>query len=73
MKHVARRHYFVRDMVEAFELTVPYVNTNDNVADFLSKAIYEAKKFLAFRSIIMNEAGRRAADAVQAPAWAAAT
>ena len=24
MKHVARRHFFVRDMVESFELTVPH-------------------------------------------------
>ena len=34
MKHVQRRHFFVRDMVESFEINVPYVPTADNVADF---------------------------------------
>ena len=29
MKHVERRHYFVRDMVESFEIEVPYVSTHD--------------------------------------------
>ena len=37
MKHVQRRHFFVRDMVEAFELEVPYVPTAENPADFLTK------------------------------------
>ena len=39
MKHVARRHYFVRDMVEAFELSVPFVRTVDNIADFFTKPL----------------------------------
>ena len=34
MKHVQRRHFFIRDMVESFELEVPFVRTADNVADF---------------------------------------
>ena len=34
MKHVERRHFFVRDMVEAFEINVPFVRTEDNAADF---------------------------------------
>ena len=33
MKHVERRHFYVRDMVESFELEVPYVSTDDNPAD----------------------------------------
>ena len=37
MKHVQRRHFFVRDMVESFELEVPFVRTDDNIADFFTK------------------------------------
>ena len=55
MKHVARRHFFVRDMVESLELEVPFVRTDDNAADLLTKAIKGVPKFFKFRSIIMNE------------------
>ena len=58
MKHVARRHFFVRDMVETFELEVPFVRTADNVADFFTKPFKEAKKFYAMRRILMNEPAR---------------
>ena len=53
-KHIERRHFFVRDMVEKFEIVVPYVNTHDNIADFLTKAL-DKVKFQRFRAIIMNE------------------
>ena len=39
MKHVERRHFFVRDMVESFELEVPFVRTDDNLADFFTKPL----------------------------------
>ena len=56
MKHVARRHYFVRDMVEQFEVKVPFVRTCDNWADFFTKPMTkETNKFFAMRAIIMNE------------------
>ena len=48
-KHIARRHFFVRDMVESFELNVPFVGTADNVADFFTKAL-DAKTFFRFRN-----------------------
>ena len=54
MKHVERRHFYVRDMVEQFELTVPFVRTDDNIADFFTKPL-NASKFYAFRRVIMNE------------------
>ena len=54
MKHVARRHFFVRDMVETFELEVPYVRTDDNIADFFTKPL-AGKKFHEMRCRIMNE------------------
>jgi hypothetical protein len=37
MKHVQRRHFFIRDMVESFEIEVPFVRTADNLADFFTK------------------------------------
>ena len=55
MKHVQRRHFFVRDMVESFEIEVPYVPTNENPADFFTKPIKEPAKFKKFRALIMNE------------------
>ena len=55
MKHVARRHYFVRDMVEDFQIRVPFVRTADNIADFFTKAAKSATAFRAHRKIIMNE------------------
>jgi hypothetical protein len=54
MKHVARRHFFVRDMVEYFEINVPFVPTKENVADFFTKSL-PAPAFFAFRKIHMNE------------------
>ena len=35
VKHIQRRHFFVRECVENLQITVPYVNTVDNLADFL--------------------------------------
>ena len=55
MKHVERRHLFVRDMVEKLEIEVPYVRTDDNAADMLTKPMKNPAKFFAFRAIIMNE------------------
>jgi hypothetical protein len=61
-KHVERRHFYVRDMVEKFELNVPYVSTHDNIADFLTKVL-PAKNFFHLRKLIMNEPGPRSARA----------
>ena len=38
-KHIKRRHFYVRDMVEEGELIVPLVRTHENPADFLTKAM----------------------------------
>ena len=54
MKHVQRRHFFVRDMVESFEIEVPFVRTHDNIADFFTKPMHNASTFREFRNIIMN-------------------
>ena len=52
MKHVAT--FFVRDMVESFEINVPFVRTLDNIADFFTKPL-KAATFFAMRRLIMNE------------------
>ena len=52
-KHVARRHFFIRDMVEALELTVPLVSTANNWADFFTKPL-KPSTFAAMRDVIMN-------------------
>ena len=53
-KHIARRHFYVRDMVEAMELTVPFVRTDDNIADMLTKQLTSAR-FHTLRALMMNE------------------
>jgi hypothetical protein len=53
MKHVARRHFFVRDLVEEGRLVVPYVKSADNIADMFTKPLpYPA--FRALRNRCMN-------------------
>ena len=42
-------------MVESQELRVPFVRTDDNLADFFTKPML-AKKFHAMRRVIMGEA-----------------
>ena len=36
-KHVERRHFFVRELVENHIIRVPYVNTDKNLTDFITK------------------------------------
>ena len=52
-KHIERRHFFVREMVEEMRLRVPYVNTVDNLADFFTKPL-PPKQFTLMRDTIMN-------------------
>ena len=53
-KHIERRHFYVRDMVEAMELRVPHVGTYDNIADILTKDL-PPNQFYRLRAIMMNE------------------
>ena len=52
-KHIDRRHFYVREVVEEHRIVVPFVPTDANVADFFTKAL-PADKFLKFRQIVMN-------------------
>ena len=53
MKHVERRHFFVRECVEHHKITVPFVRTTDNIADFFTKPL-PPRQFFYMRNIIMN-------------------
>ena len=53
-KHIERRHFYVRDMVEAMHITVPFVSTFNNQADMLTKPL-PARDFFRLRAKIMNE------------------
>ena len=53
VKHVERRHFFVRDCVERHQITVPFVSTVDNLADFFTKPL-TGKQFFTLRNRIMN-------------------
>ena len=47
--------FYVRDIIEKFELTVPFVATHDNLADFLTKPLKSAPRFFELRALIMNK------------------
>ena len=66
-KHVERRHFFIRDMVEAQEIVVPLVNTHDNDADFLTKPL-PTKRFKMLRRKIMNLSDSHAANVARSNA-----
>ena len=53
VKHIARRHFYVRDMVESLEIVVPFVPTKFNLADFFTKRL-DLTSFRRHRAAIMN-------------------
>ena len=63
MKHVERRHFFVRECVENHSLRVPFVSTVDNFADFFTKAL-AGPQFFKLRDEIMNIGPRSGAPPV---------
>ena len=65
MKHVARRHFFVRECVENLQIVVPFVASADNMADFFTKPL-GPKQFFPLRNRIMNFDAREAAPAAVA-------
>ena len=52
-KHIDRRHYFLRELVEEGRIVVPFVSTADNYADFFTKPLKPAR-FFHLRNLIMN-------------------
>ena len=68
VKHIDRRHFWVRELVEEFKVTVRFVATVDNLADFFTKPLAPSQ-FYAMRDKIMNvtpDIARRAARATRA-------
>jgi hypothetical protein len=55
VKHVERRHFFVRELVEDHKIRCPFVSTVDNLADFFTKPL-RASVFFPMRDKIMNVA-----------------
>ena len=55
MKHVARRHFYVRELVEEHRIRCTFVSTVDNLADFFTKPL-RASTFFPMRDRIMNVA-----------------
>ena len=53
MKHVDRRHFYVRELVEDHVLRCPFVSTTDTLADFFTKAL-PSQTFFPLRDVIMN-------------------
>jgi hypothetical protein len=53
MKHVERRHFFIRECVEDHKIRVPFVRSAANLADFFTKAM-PSSTFFTMRDIIMN-------------------
>ena len=45
LRHVARRHFFVRDVLRAGFVTVPYVASDANLADVLTKILPSPSRF----------------------------
>ena len=52
-KHIDRRHYFIRELVELNQIVVPFVSSVDNLADFFTKPI-KPVRFFELRNRIMN-------------------
>jgi len=56
MKHVERRHFYVRELVEEHRLRCSFVVTTKNLADFFTKCLPAGgdNGFFTVRDIIMN-------------------
>eukprot|EP00965_Chrysotila_dentata_P093616 3093536-Pleurochrysis_carterae.AAC.1 len=52
-KHIDRRHFFVREKVESHDITVPFVRSSENMADFFTKPL-PPRVFFPLRDVIMN-------------------
>ena len=53
VKHVERRHFYIRELVEERRVVVPFVSTHANMADFFTKPL-SGKNFYRLRNAIMN-------------------
>eukprot|EP00965_Chrysotila_dentata_P143503 4741413-Pleurochrysis_carterae.AAC.1 len=54
-KHIDRRHFLVRERVEAHDITILFVSSTANLADFFTKPL-TPRPFFAMRDVTMNVA-----------------
>jgi hypothetical protein len=52
-KHIATRFYFVKDRVEAGEIQIEYMSTENMIADVMTKPLNGAA-FERMRSLLLN-------------------
>ena len=52
-KHIARRHFYVRELVENLQISVPFVASQDNLADMFTKPL-ASRVFFPMRDRMMN-------------------
>eukprot|EP00965_Chrysotila_dentata_P255046 6212081-Pleurochrysis_carterae.AAC.5 len=52
-KHIDRRPFFVRENVENLQITVPFVRSVDNLADFFAKPL-PPRLFFPMRDVVMD-------------------
>ena len=52
-KHINIRYFFIKDRIDAGELTVEHCPTDNMVADIHTKAL-QGTKFFKFRKLILN-------------------
>ena len=53
VKHIERRHFFIRELVELESIVVPLVRTDENISDFFTKVL-PPRMFIPMRNKIMN-------------------
>ena len=53
LKHVERRHFFIREAIEEAKICVPFVRSDENLADFFTKPL-KPQRFFELRDKIMN-------------------
>ena len=52
-RHIDRKHYFIQELVEQGRIVVPFVRSDQNLADFFTKPLRPAR-FFSLRDKIMN-------------------
>ena len=52
-KHIERRHFKIRELVQDAAIRVKYIASRHNIADIFTKAL-DKKQFLTLRKALMN-------------------
>jgi hypothetical protein len=62
-KHIAIRHYFIRDAVKEEKLPLEYLNTEKVIADIMTKALPKVKLYFFMNALGYNTCLRGCVDA----------